>query len=115
MHGVVLAAGIDVDHLCRVPGCVNSAHHEPVTHKENCLRGISPAANNARKTHCKHGHEFDEANTYITKTGGRACRACARRAQAELKARRRAAPPKISPPVRTEQLSLALSDQASAA
>lgn len=32
--------------------------------------------NNARKTHCKHGHEFSPENTYITKSGGRACRTC---------------------------------------
>ena len=35
------------------------AHLEPVTHKENILRGFSPqVAENARKTHCVNGHEF---------------------------------------------------------
>lgn len=44
--------------------------------------------NNATKTHCKHGHPFDEANTYIIPSSGqRSCRACQR---ARL-ARRRAA------------------------
>jgi hypothetical protein len=35
-------------------------------------------ANAARRaqTHCKRGHLFDEANTYITPTGGRRCRTC---------------------------------------
>nr|WP_243737862.1 HNH endonuclease [Blastococcus xanthinilyticus] len=32
---------------------------------------------NARKTHCKHNHEFTEANTY-TGRGQRECRACGR-------------------------------------
>lgn len=31
----------------------------------------------ARRTHCKHGHEYTEANTYrYPKTGYRACRTC---------------------------------------
>lgn len=33
---------------------------------------------NARKTHCKHGHPFDEENTYISPRGNRGCRACRR-------------------------------------
>jgi hypothetical protein len=33
---------------------------------------------NAEKTHCLHGHPFDEANTYWTKRGQRDCRACNR-------------------------------------
>lgn len=33
----------------------------------------------ANKTHCKHGHKFTPANTYInTVSGARQCRACAR-------------------------------------
>jgi len=28
------------------------------------------------KTHCKNGHEFTEANTFMTKEGWRACRRC---------------------------------------
>ena len=31
---------------------------------------------NARKTRCKHGHEFTVENTYIKPTGGRMCKAC---------------------------------------
>jgi NUMOD4 motif/HNH endonuclease len=38
--------------------------------------GGHPAAN---KTHCKHGHAFDLANTHISTTGQRVCRACDRR------------------------------------
>jgi hypothetical protein len=31
--------GLELDHLCRVPACVNPDHLEPVTHAENIQRG----------------------------------------------------------------------------
>lgn len=37
--------------------------------------------NNGRKTHCKHGHLFDAANTYRTADGRRHCRLCVKRRQ----------------------------------
>jgi len=67
----------DLDHLCRNPSCVNPDHLEPVTHRENVLRGIGPTAMQAAQTHCKRGHPFDEENTYIIPTtGSRQCRTC---------------------------------------
>lgn len=74
-HGLVL------DHLCRVPRCINPKHLEAVTDQENRRRGMGPAAQNARKTHCVHGHEFTPENTYLdpSKPGERACRECMRR------------------------------------
>ncbi|WP_354006233.1 HNH endonuclease signature motif containing protein [Streptomyces bobili] len=70
--------GLELDHLCRVPLCVNPEHLEPVTHEENVRRGKSGFAINARKTHCIRGHEFDGANTRISVGGYRECRACDR-------------------------------------
>lgn len=69
---------LTLDHLCRVRNCVNPAHLEPVTMRVNVLRGISPAAQHAQQTHCKHGHEFTPANTIKRTDGGRECRTCAR-------------------------------------
>jgi len=68
--------GLTLDHLCRNRGCVNPDHLEPVTLRENILRGTSPSAADAKKTHCIHGHEFFVQNTWITSQGKRVCRTC---------------------------------------
>jgi len=74
--------GMTIDHLCRNRDCCNPAHMEPVTNRENVMRGDTIPASHAAQTHCLRGHPFDEANTYIAKTAygrpARACRACHR-------------------------------------
>lgn len=70
--------GLELDHLCRVPSCVNPNHLEPVTHQENVRRGLSPSLLRSWRhaiTHCPQGHAYDEANT-ILKHGCRSCRTC---------------------------------------
>ena len=72
--------GLQLDHLCRVRHCVYPPHLEPVTSRENILRGEGITAKESRKTHCAHGHAFDEANTYHrpSRPQGRYCRTCNR-------------------------------------
>jgi hypothetical protein len=66
--------GLELDHLCRNRGCVNPDHLEAVTHSINVRRGDMPKRN-GEKTHCKHGHEFTEENTYRHR-GARNCKTC---------------------------------------
>ena len=69
--------GLHIDHLCRVRRCVNPDHLEPVTCRENLMRGEGIAVKNARKTHCKYGHPFTPESTY-NERGHRMCRECTR-------------------------------------
>jgi len=68
--------GLQIDHLCRNPGCVNPAHLEPVTQRENILRGVSFSAIHARKTHCKYGHRLTGSRVRILNINGRTERRC---------------------------------------
>ena len=85
--------GKELDHLCRNHPCCNPDHLEPVTRRENALRGdvgIYMIQKGASQTHCLRGHLFDEANTYVDKHGKRSCKTCRRVAFREWKRRRKA-------------------------
>lgn len=78
--------GMQIDHLCRVRSCVNPAHLEVVTPRENNLRNQSPAAISYRTNHCYQGHPYTPESTYVW-NGRRYCRIC----RAQYAHRRRAA------------------------
>lgn len=68
--------GLHLDHLCRVHHCVNPAHLEPVTSRENVLRGQHPNIVAFRNGMCASGrHEM--AGDNVQRNGPRrCCRAC---------------------------------------
>lgn len=77
---------LDLDHLCRVPPCINPYHLEPVTRRVNIIRGISPMLSRLRqisKTHCRNGHLYLPENTYIRPNGDRLCKTCHREQSAK--------------------------------
>lgn len=80
-----IAPDLDADHLCFNRGCVNPAHVEPVTHKENIRRMPGLFGQRARATHCQRGHDFAVVGM-VDGDGRRRCRTCRQEAQ-----RRRAA------------------------
>ena len=67
---------LELDHWWKNPLCCRPGHLEPVTHKENVLRGTGLAAINAVKTHCPYGHEYTEENTFFILKNKRGCKIC---------------------------------------
>ena len=64
--------GLVLDHLCRNRRCVNPDHLEPVTIRENLLRGDNWVASLMKQKACAKGHplEMNAAGTF------RICRIC---------------------------------------
>jgi len=99
--------GLYLDHLCHNRACVNVAHLEPVTPRENSLRGATLGAINLAKTHCPQGHPYDEINTYVFRNERR-CRACRSVARKQYRPRTRVVPGRIELPDNLSPDALAL-------
>lgn len=85
--------GLELDHLCRMPCCVNPDHLEPVTRQENVKRGAVPIVSARRelsKTHCPQGHAYSGDNLVIDTKGARRCKICKREACNKAARKRRA-------------------------
>ena len=71
--------GLWVLHRCDTPRCVNPEHLFLGTHDDNMADLRAKGRGNSQhrdQSHCKRGHPFDKANTYVTTNGQRACRKC---------------------------------------
>lgn len=75
MSGRVIPEGLTLDHLCKNILCVNPAHLEPVTMRENLRRGNGISSIHSRRTHCARGHELSGNNIRGGKYGRR-CKVC---------------------------------------
>lgn len=80
LEGVEIPEGLTVDHVwargCRFKDCVRVDHLEVVPGAVNILRGGNPCAVNARKTHCRKGHELKPGNLLSNLDHGRHCLTC---------------------------------------
>lgn len=83
-----IPSGLVLDHLCRVHGCVNPEHLEPVTDAINIHRGIGIAPRRAAQTHCIYGHELISGNIY-RRGKCRQCKICHRLRRNVARDRRR--------------------------
>lgn len=78
--------GLELDHLCNVPLCLNPDHLEPVTQAENARR------RGERQMACRRaGHDWNDPYNVRIKNGGRYCAECDRQRCREYQAKRRAA------------------------
>ena len=71
--------GLQIDHLCRMPWCVNPDHLEVVTSRENTRRGRLREVTikrHAAKIFCKRGHPLFGENIFIDGNGARVCKSC---------------------------------------
>lgn len=93
-----------VDHLCRRPLCVNPDHLEPVTNRENTLRGRSPFAVKAKKNACQYGHELAVRPRTVGGPDRRYCPTCARDHQRRMRKAYRFQVDKSSATALTEEL-----------
>lgn len=87
--------GLQLDHLCRRPLCVNPYHLEPVTNQENQRRGVNSYA---IRTRCKSGrHDITREGSRRALPRGRwTCLECSRESNRLRKRRLRAVPPHVS-------------------
>jgi hypothetical protein len=83
--------GLTLDHVaargCTSRLCCNPDHLEPVTMRENILRGNGFAAQRARQTTCRRGHALEGDNLRINRAGSRVCRTCRRENERRRRAR----------------------------
>ncbi len=100
----LLKKGQVIDHLCRNRKCVNPDHLEAVSCKENLLRGYGICAQNARRTHCKYGHEFTPENTQLNKFKGRVCKQCGRERARNFSRAKKKIPQELHRPYRIKPL-----------
>ena len=98
VYGVHPSSDKVVMHTCDNPACINPSHLVMATQADNIqdmLRKGRDVNWHREKTHCRHGHEFNDKNTLFIKQGPgrsrnrRCCRTCDRDRQRAYRERKR--------------------------
>lgn len=85
---------LKVRHTCDNPACFLYDHLVLGTQGDNAADMMDRGRGRGQfesldLTHCRHGHPYDEANTYIDPRGLKQCRTCRRAASARSVAKRK--------------------------
>lgn len=83
-----VSSGQELDHLCRNPACAAIAHLQPVSSRENSLRGRHPNFVTHRTGVCRRGHLIAGENLRACADGRKRCRRCGLDAAARQASRR---------------------------
>lgn len=67
--------------------CINDRQRERRGQESTFNPGPGTGCVQRERTHCPHGHPYDEENTYVTKKGSRMCRECMRQRTRAWRAR----------------------------
>lgn len=80
IHHGPIPEGRVVDHICNNRCCVNPAHLQAITHRQNVLRGEAPNVLIHWTGHCSNGHDLsDPRHAYRRPDNGAVvCRTCNR-------------------------------------
>ena len=76
-----IPVGMKVLHHCDNPPCCNVVKclflgTDADNNADMVAKGRSGGDHNRKKTHCRAGHEYSEANTMLRSNGWRVCRIC---------------------------------------
>lgn len=73
-----ISEDLEIDHVCENRKCVNPAHLQQITHRQNIRNGRLMKSRRIPKTHCPQGHPYQGDNVLWTRGGYQYCRQCRR-------------------------------------